>query len=140
MRLNNPSRCIEESHVMHSMQLNHPSRCIEESHVMRSMQLNHPSRCIEESHVTHSVHLNHPSRCIGRYSSRQWTRKHECFDVMTIRTLLVMTHSTTDYTSFMLDPITNSMFIEPVTSNSIIAATCKLITKSSCGHDDISSK
>ena len=33
-----------------------------------------------------------------------------------------------------------SMFIEPITSNSIILATCKLKTKLSSGHDDISSK
>ena len=49
-------------------------------------------------------------------------------------------HTTTDYTSFMPDPIKNSMFIEPITSNSIILATSKLKTKLSSGHDDISSK
>ena len=32
------------------------------------------------------------------------------------------------------------MFIEPITSNSIILPTCKLKTKLSSGHDDISSK
>ena len=49
-------------------------------------------------------------------------------------------HTTTDYTSFMPDPIKNSMFIEPITSNSIILATCKLKTKLSSGHDGIFSK
>ena len=49
-------------------------------------------------------------------------------------------HTTTDYSSFMPDPIKNSMFIEPIASNYIMPATCKLKTKLSSGHDDIYSK
>ena len=44
------------------------------------------------------------------------------------------------YSKYLTNPITNSMFLEPVEPSHIFEIVNKLKPKSSCGHDQISSK